>query len=132
MLTLSLYMYFEYWLLHIFWDPDLHMAIQSSMVERGVLFSVHAVDIYFQKTTTNRITFQRLTHGEVCKSSMSSCSHTVIGYRSIGTIYNIYNNYRINAVQSHFDMLHFEKHTSIYSFTYHDRLRKWIACMVSY
>lgn len=48
---------------------------------------------------------------------MSSCSHTVIRYRSIGTIYNIYNNYRINAVQSHFDMLHFEKHTSIYSFT---------------
>lgn len=32
---------------------------------------------------------------------MSSCSHTVIRYRSIGTIYN---NYRINAVQSHFDI----------------------------
>lgn len=131
MLTLSLYMHFEYWLLHIFWDPDLHMAIQSSMVERGVLFSVHAVDIYFQKTTTNRITFQRLTHGEVCKSSMSSCSHTVIRYRSIGTIYN---NYRINAVQSHFDMLRtlWKTYFNLYSFTYHDRLIKWIACMVSY
>lgn len=102
---------------------------------RGVSFSLSTQLIFtFRRLLQieKYITYQRLTHGEVCKSSMSFCSHTVIRYRSIGTIYNIYNNYRINAVQSHFDMLHFEKHTSIYSFTYHDRLRKWIACMVSY
>lgn len=111
------------------WDPDLHMAIKSGMVKRGVLLSVCTVDIYFQKTTTNRKykTFQTL-HGELRKIFRSSCIHTAIKYRSTGTIpvYNTYNNHRIIAVQLHSDIYAtpWKICTSICSFTYHDR--KWI------
>lgn len=80
--------------MQISWDPDLHMAIKSGMVKRGVLLSVCTVDIYFQKTTTNR----KIKHFRDSKVNYEKISRVFVFIQQLSIDLQVQYQYTIHTI----------------------------------